>query len=157
MIVKKEFGQVLAGAAELFQSLGDGLDQRMAAFHRSVLFIVFAVAAGRSVYGFLQRPSPAAASDGDGAAWVYLSLAIITALSLLAHQRLPAFRTCAFALPTMALGTSFLLLDFRTRLGWIILVGTAVAATPLIVQEVLRAWARRGPEVPESGQADGRK
>ena len=142
--MKRGLGQVLAGASEVIHSLGDGLDQRMAAFQRCVLFIVFAVAAGLSVYRFLQRQSPGAATDLDGAAWVYLALAIITALSLVAHQRLPALRTCAFALPTMALGASFLLLDFRTRLGWIILIGTALAAAPLIAHEVLRARARRG-------------
>ena len=155
MIVKEKLGRVLAGAAEVIGSL-DGLDQRMAAFHRAVLFIVFAVAAGRTVYAFLHGPSPASATDAQGAAWVYLSLAIITALSIVAHQRQPAFRTCAFALPTMALGASFLLLDFRTRLGWIILIGTAVAATPLIVHEALRACTRHG-RAPGSGAADGRR
>ena len=152
--MNRVLGQVLAAATTLIQSLGDGVDRRMSAFHRSVLSIVFAMAAGRSLYGFLQRQSPESAADMGGAAWVYLLLAIITAVSLVAHQRLPAFRTCAFALPTMALGASFVLLDFRTRLGWIIVVGTGVAAAPLIVHELLRAVARRGLDVPESGQAD---
>ena len=144
---------MLAAATGLVHSLGDGVDQRICAFHRAVLLIVFAVAAGRSVYGFLQRQSAGGASDTD-AAWVYLFLAIITAFSLVAHERLPAFRVSAFALPTMALGASFLLLDFRTRLGWIIVIGTAVAATPLVVHEVFRACARRGIDVPENGEAD---
>ena len=128
----------------------------MSAFHRAVLLIVFAVAAGRSVYGFLQRQSTGGAVDTD-AAWVYLLLAIITALSLVVHERLPAFRVSAFALPTLALGASFLLLDFRTRLGWTIVIGTAVAAAPLVVHEVVRACARHGVDGPENGEADDRR
>lgn len=155
--VKKELEQVIAAATALVHSLGDGVDRRMSAFNRSVLFIVLAVAAGRSLYGFLQPQPPTGTTGVDGATWVYLALAAITALSLLAHQRLPAFRTCAFALPTMALGISFLVLDFRTRLGWTIVVGTAVASTPLIALELLRARAQRGLDVPESGQADVRR
>ena len=129
----------------------------MSAFHRSVLFIVFAVAAGRSLHGFLEAQPPGGATDTEGAAWVYLSLAVVTALSLLAHQRLPALRTCAFAFPTIALGVSFLLLDFRTRLGWTIVVGTAVASMPLIAHDLLRARARQGLDVFENGQTDDRK
>lgn len=151
MTMEKRLRQVLAAATGLVHSLGEGVDRRMYAFHRSVLLIVFAVAAGRSVYGFLQRQSAGGAVDTD-AAWVYLVLAIITALSFVAHQCLPAFRTSAFALPTLALGASFLLLDFRTRLGWIIVIGTAVAATPLIVHELLRACARREIDFPENGE-----
>lgn len=154
MTVKKQLEQVIAAATALIYSLGDGVDRRMSAFNRSVLFIVFAVAAGRSLYGFLQPQPPAGATGIDGATWVYLALAVITALSLVAHQRLPAFRTCAFALPTMALGISFVVLDFRTRLGWTIVVGTAVASTPLIALELLRARAPRGLDVPGDGQAD---
>ena len=148
----KDLGQLLANTAALVGSLGDGIDRRMSAFNRSVLFIVFAVAAGRSVYGFLQPQSTPSAAATDWTAWVYLALAVITALSLAAYGRLPAFRTCAFALPTMALGASFLLLDFRTRLGWIIVVGTAVAATPLIALEVLRARARRRLDAPRNNE-----
>lgn len=157
MIVNKALGQVLGVANALTGQIGDGVDRRMSAFHRSVLFIVFSVAAGRSLYGFLQHQSFGEATGLDGTAWVYLSLAILTALSLVAHQKLPAFRICAFAVPTMALGASFLLLDFRTRLGWTIVMGTAVAATPLIVHELVRAWARRALDVPENGQADDRR
>lgn len=156
MTANSELGQLLATATALSRSLGDGVDRRMSAFNRSVLFIVFAVAVGRSLHGFLQHQSPVGAADVDGATWVYLALAVITALSLVAHQRLPSFRTCAFALPTMALGISFVLLDFRTRLGWTIVVGTAVASTPLIAHEVLRArttWV----DVPQDGQADDRR
>ena len=150
MTVDKRPRQVLAAATALVHSLDNGVDRRMSAFHRAVLFIVFAVASGRSVYGFLQRQSPWGALDMGEAAWVYLFLAIITALSLVAHEKLPALRTCAFASPTLALGASFLLLDFRTRLGWIIVIGTAVAATPLIVHDLLRARARGEPDVPEN-------
>lgn len=146
--VNKVLGKVLAAANELVNSLGDDVDRRMSAFHRAVLFMVFAVAAGRSVYGFLQ-PSPAATTEMDLAAWVYLALAVITALSLVVHEKLARLRTVAFALPTMALGASFVVLDFRTRLGWIIVLGTAAAATPLIVHELLRGCARRAPDVPE--------
>lgn len=150
--MEKRLRHMLAVAIGLVHSLGEGVDRRMAAFHRAVLLIVFAVAAGRSVYGFLQSQSAGGAADTDQVAWVYLLLAIITALSLVAHDRLPAFRTSAFALPTLALGASFLLLDYRTRLGWIIVIGTAVAATPLIVYELLRACARREVDVPENGE-----
>lgn len=148
---------MIAAATALIQLRGDGVERRMSAFNRSVLFIVLAVAAGRSLYGFLQPQPPAGATGVDGATWVYLALAVITALSLLAYQRLPAFRTCAFALPTLALGISFLVLDFRTRLGWTIVVGTAVASAPLIVLELLRARAPRRPDVPEDGQVDNRR
>ena len=154
MIVNKALGQVLGVANALTRQTGNGADRRMTAFHRSVLFIVFAVAVGRSLYGFLQPQPPAGATGADGAAWVYLALAVITALSLVAHQRFPAFRTCAFAVPTMALGISFLLLDFRTRLGWTIVVGTACASVPLIAHDLLRARARAGLDVPENGRAD---
>ena len=156
MTAKKEPGQLLAAATALIRSLGNDVDGRMSAFHRSVLFIVFAVAAGRSLHGFLERQPPEGVTDMGSATWVYLLLAVITALSLLAHQRLPAFRTCAFAIPTMALGISFVLLDFRTRLGWTIVVGTAVAATPLIVHELLGACARHEPDT-KSGQTDSRR
>ena len=145
---------MIATATALIHSLGDGLDQRMSAFNRCVLFIVFAVAAGRSLYGFLQPQPPTGATGVDGTIWVYPTLAVITALSLVAHQRLPAFRTCAFALPTMALGISFLVLDFRTRLGWTIVVGTGIASTPLIAHELVRNSARRGFKLPENDQAD---
>lgn len=155
--MKNKLGQVLAAATVLIRSLGDDVDGRMSAFHRSVLFIVFAVAAGRSLYGFLQSQSPGSTTHIEGAGWVYLSLAVVTALSLLAHQRLPAFRTCAFAFPTIALGISFVLLDFRTRLGWTIVVGTAVASMPLIAHDLLRARARRGLDVPQNGQVDDRR
>ena len=148
---------MIAAATALIQLRGDGVERRMSAFNRSVLFIVLAVAAWRSLYGFLQPQTPAGATGVDGATWVYLALAVITALSLLAYQRLPAFRTCAFALPTLALGISFLVLDFRTRLGWTIVVGTAVASAPLIVLELLRACAPRRPDVPEDGQVDNRR
>ena len=109
------------------------------------------------MYGFLQPQPPSGTTGVDGATWVYLALAVITALSLVAHQRLPALRTCASALPTMALGISFLVLDYRTRLGWTIVVGTAVASTPLIALELLRARAPRGLDVPERGQAGNRR
>ncbi len=142
---------MIAAATALIQLRGDGVERRMSAFNRSVLFIVLAVAAGRSLYGFLQSQPPAGATGVDGATWVYLALAVITALSLVAYQRLPAFRTCAFALPTLALGISFLVLDFRTRLGWTIVVGTAVASAPLIALELLRARAPREFDVPEDG------
>ena len=156
--VKNKLGQVLAAANAPMRSLREDVDGRMAAFHRSVLFIVFAVTAGRSLHGFLARQSPGGAVDMEGAtSWVYLSLAVITALSLLAHQRLPAFRTCAFAFPTMALGISFVLLDSRTRLGWTIVVGTAIASLPLIAHELLRACGRRGLDVSENGQTDDRR
>lgn len=155
--MKNKLAQVLAVATALIRSLGDDVDGRMSAFHRSVLFIVFAVAAGRSLYGFLQSQSPGSTTHIEGAGWVYLSLAVVTALSLVAHQRLPAFRTCAFAFPTIALGISFVLLDFRTRLGWTIVVGTAVASMPLIAHDLLRARARRGLDVPQNGQVDDRR
>ncbi|MCY4057622.1 MAG: hypothetical protein OXG44_06445 [Gammaproteobacteria bacterium] len=155
--MKNKLGQLLAAATVLIRSLGDDVDGRMSAFHRSVLFIVFAVAAGRSLYGFLQSQSPGSTTHIEGAGWVYLSLAVVTALSLLAHQRLPAFRTCAFAFPTIALGISFVLLDFRTRLGWTIVVGTAVASMPLIAHDLLRARARRGLDVRQNGQVDDRR
>ena len=148
---------MIAAATALIHSRGDGVERRMSAFNRSVLFIVLAVAAGRSMYGFLQTQPLAEATGVDGGTWVYLALAVVTALSLVAHQRLPAFRTCAFAIPTMALGISFLVLDFRTRLGWTIVVGTAVASAPLIALELLRARAPRGLDVSENGQVDNRK
>lgn len=142
---------MIAAATALIQLRGDGVERRMSAFNHSVLFIVLAVAAGRLLYGFLQPQPPAGATGVDGATWVYLGLAVITALSLVAYQGLPAFRTCAFALPTLALGISFLVLDFRTRLGWTIVVGTAVASAPLIALELLRARAPREFDVPEDG------
>lgn len=145
---------MLGAANALIRSLGDNVDGRMSAFHRSVLFIVFAVAAGRSLYGFLQSQSPGSTTHIEGAGWVYLSLAVITALSLLAHKKLPAFRTCAFAFPTIALGISFVVLDFRTRLGWTIVIGTAVASMTLIAQDLLRARARRVLDVSENDQTD---
>ena len=152
MTLPERLRQVLPAATALVHSMRDSVDRRMSAFHRAVLLMMFAVTAGRSVYGFVQRQSAGGAADTDAAAWVYLLLAIITALSVVAHERLPAFRTCAFALPTLALGASFLLLDFRTRLGWIIVIGTAVAATPLIVHELLLACARCETDVPENGE-----
>ena len=157
MTAKKELKQALAAATALVHSLGDGADRRMSAFHRCVLFIVFAVAAGRTLHGLIHRQSTVNMIDMDGATWVYLSLAIIAALSLVAHQRLPALRTFAFACPTMALGISFVLLDFRTRLGWTIILGTAVASIPLLAHEFLRARARSGLDVPENGQTVDRR
>ena len=153
--MKNKLGQVLAAVTGPI--LREDVDGRMSAFHRCVLFIVFAVAAGRSLHGFLEPQSHEGAVDMQVASWVYLSLAVITALSLLVHQRLPALRTCAFAFPTITLGISFVLLDFRTRLGWTIVVGTAVASMPLIAHDLLRSSVRRGLDVFESGQTEDRK
>ena len=140
-------------ALTLAHRLGDGVDRRTSAFSRSVLLIVFSVAVARSLHGFLLDPSHEGRIDKDEAEWVFLSLALLTALSFVVHERLPAFRTCAVALPTTALGVSFIVLDFRTRLGWVIVAGTVLATTPLIVLEVLRALPQRGGLGSDGGDA----
>ena len=131
----------LVGVLALVQELADHLDRNSAAFNRSVLFIVFAVAVALSSAGFLFGASFSDVVDMAGGAWVYLLLALITAASLGAYDRLPALRSLAFAIPTAALGASFIILDFRTRLGWVIVGGT-LAATPLVVLEAFRAYPR---------------
>ena len=112
--------------------LGRNIDRNSSAFTRSVLFIVYGVAVALALHGFLFSPSPRAA-------WLYLGLALVTTASLDAYERLPAFRSCAFTAPAAALGASFLVLDFRTGLGWLIVAGTLLAGTPLMVLEVMRA------------------
>ncbi len=152
-LVRKALRPLLMAALTLAHRLGDGVNRRTSAFNRSVLLIVFSVAIARSLHGFLLDPSHQGGIDKDEAEWVYLWLALLTALSFVAHERLPAFRTCAFALPTTALGVSFIVLDFRTRLGWVIVAGTVVAATPMIVLELLRACPRRGRLGSDGGDA----
>ena len=124
----------------LARCLNTDAEKRFYAFNRSVLLIVLTVATVLSCHGLLfDQTSHVSFESRAPVAWVYASLALLTAVSLKVHQRLPAFRSCAFAVPTAALGASFIILDSRTRLGWVLLMGTVAAAAPLIVLDVLKA------------------
>lgn len=144
MIVKQPLGPLTSGLLVLARRLDTDVEKGFSAFNRSVLLIVLAVVTVLSCHGFIfDQTSPGGSESRAAAAWVYGSLALVTALALTAHTRLPAFRSCAFAVPTAALGVSFIILDSRTRLGWVLLLGTVAAATPLIVLEVLKARHRK--------------
>ena len=139
--MKKPLGLLTSSLLTLARRLDTSAEGGFSAFNQSVLFIVLTVAILLSCHGLLfDQTSQGGPESRAGAVWVYASLALLTALSLRAHQRLPAFRSCAFAVPTAALGASFIILDSRTRLGWVLLVGTVTAATPLITLEVVKAW-----------------
>ena len=142
--MNKPLGPLTSSLLALARRLDTDVEKRFSAFNRSVLLIVLAAATGLSCHGLLfDQPSHFGSESRAAAVWVYASLALLTALSLTAHQRLPAFRSCAFAVPTAALGVSFIILDSRTRLGWLLLLGTVAAATPLVVLEVLKARYRQ--------------
>lgn len=118
------------------------------AFNRAVLFIVLAVASVLSCHDILiDQTSLREPVAHTTTPWVYPSLAILAAISLVVHQRLPGFSACVSAVPTIALGASFVILDFRTRLGWIIVAGTVAASTPLIVLELFKTFCRRAKQV----------
>ncbi|MDE0420889.1 MAG: hypothetical protein OXK76_08375 [Gammaproteobacteria bacterium] len=122
----------LVDVLSMAHELGRTVDKYSAAFNRSVLLIVFGVAVTLSLHGFLFSPS-------SWGGWMYLCLALLTALSLEAFERVPAYRSCTIAVPVTTLGASFLVLDFRSRLGWLVVAGTLLASTPLVVLEVMRA------------------
>ena len=142
--MKQPLGPLTSGLLVLARRLDTDVEKGFSAFNRSVLLIVLAVATVLSCHGFIfDQTSLGGSESRAAAAWVYGSLALVTALALTAHTRLPAFRSGAFAVPTAALGVSFIILDSRTRLGCVLLFGTIAAATPLIVLEVLKVWHRK--------------
>lgn len=133
----------------LARRLDTDVENGFSAFNRSVLLIVLVIATVLSCHEFIfDQTSPDGSESRAAAVWVYASLALLTALSLTVHKRLPAFRSCAFAVPTAALGASFIILDSRTQLGWVLVLGTIAAATPLVVLEVLKAWHRQVHQAP---------
>jgi len=123
----------------------------LTSFNRSVLSILFMVAIALSSGAFLFGKSLDRATHADTVAWVYLLLALVTGVSLAVHERLPALRTCALSVPTVFLGTSFVVLDFRTRLGWLIVSGTIVAATPLIALDLFGLIRGASPSKTDGG------
>lgn len=142
--MKELLGRLTSSLVALADRLDTDVENGFSAFNRSVLLIVLAVATVLSCHGLIiDQTSPDGSESRAAGVWVYASLALVTALALTAHARLPAFRSCAFAVPTAALGVSFIILDSRTRLGWVVLAGTIAAASPLIVLEVLKAWHRK--------------
>ena len=147
--MKKPLGPLTSSLLPLARRLDTDVENGFSAFNRSVLLIVLAVAAVLSCHELIfDQTSPGGSASRTAAVWVHASLALLTALSLTAHNRLPAFRSCAFAVPTAALGVSFIILDSRTQLGCVLLAGTVAAATPLVVLEVLKAWHRQVHQAP---------
>ena len=142
--MKEPLGPLISSLLALARRLDTDVQKRFFAYYRSVLLIVLAVATVQWCHGFIfDQTFPGGSESRAAAPWVYGSLVLITALALTAHTRLPAFRSCAFAVPTAALGASFVILDSRTHLGWVVCAGTLAAATPLIVLELLKAWHRK--------------
>ena len=110
-------------------------DERHCSCFRSALLVILLTATALSIHGFWFGNLPGPDIDMYIAKWACLLLAATAATSLVVYDRLPDFRICAFVVPTIVLGLCFIVLDYRTRLGYLIVVTAAVAGAPMVVLE----------------------
>ena len=127
-------------------------DERHSSCYRSALLVILLTATALSIHGFWFGHLPGPDIDMNIAKWACLLLAGTAATSLVVYDRLPAFRICAFVVPMIVLGLCFVVLDYRTRLGYVIVVTAAVAGAPMVMLEFYAGFVPGGCRVRTCGE-----